>query len=72
MHIAYCILHIAYCILHININEYKQNIINTKDNTELRLMWDDSIDYRVINNDYLGPTTEHVVDMYNRLMVFEK
>ena len=62
----------------VNLIEYmqsyndKQHIINTKDNTELRLMWDDSIDYRVINNDYLGPTTEHVVDMYNRLMIFEK
>jgi len=34
----------------------------------LRLFWKDSIDFRVINNDYLGPTAEAVVEMYKNLI----
>ena len=36
--------------------------------TELRMFWKDSIDYEIINNDYLGPTAEAVVNMYQGLL----
>jgi hypothetical protein len=36
--------------------------------TELRMFWKDSIEFEIINNDYLGPTAEAVVDMYKALL----
>jgi len=42
--------------------------IEEEAHTELRLFWKDSIDFRVINNDYLGPTAEAVVEMYKNLI----
>jgi hypothetical protein len=59
----------------INLIEYmstydiNKNKIDNNCNTELRLLWEDEIKYSVINNDYLGPTFEHVVDMYERLIL---
>lgn len=48
---------------------YPNNLeIEQKGNTEIRLFWSDSIDWRIKNNDYLGPTREHVVEMYQKLM----
>jgi hypothetical protein len=43
-------------------------IIEERADTELRLFWKDSIDFEVINNDYLGPTREAVIEMYQNLM----
>ena len=37
-------------------------------NTELRLLWQDDIDFTIANNDYLGPTFEHVVNLYEALV----
>jgi len=42
--------------------------IEAKANLELRLFWKDGIDFEIINNDYLGPTKEAVVEMYQNLM----
>jgi hypothetical protein len=33
------------------------------------MVWQENIDYRIINNDYLGPTFEDVVSMYHKLVV---
>jgi hypothetical protein len=41
--------------------------IELKADTEVRMFWKDSIDFEIINNDYLGPTAEAVVDMYRNL-----
>jgi len=37
-------------------------------NLELRIWWKDTIKFEIINNDYLGPTKEAVVEMYKNLM----
>ena len=42
--------------------------IESKADTELRIFWKDSIEYEIINNDYLGPTSEAVIDMYRQLL----
>jgi len=36
---------------------------------ELRIWWKDDIKFAVINNDYLGPTFQDVVNMYHGLML---
>lgn len=36
--------------------------------TELRMFWDDTIDWKIVNNDYLGPSPEHVVNYYHDLI----
>lgn len=46
---------------------YNDSIISTKANLELRMFWKDTIEYEVINNDYLGPSFEDVVEMYTGL-----
>lgn len=43
-------------------------LIESRANTELRMFWKDTIEFEIINNDYLGPTAEHVVDMYKNLL----
>lgn len=35
---------------------------------ELRMFWSDTIEYKIINNDYLGPTFEDVVNYYHDLI----
>jgi hypothetical protein len=35
---------------------------------ELRMFWKDTIDFEIINGDYLGPSYEAVVDMYVNIM----
>jgi hypothetical protein len=58
----------------INLIEYmanynhKSNIIEEHKKEELRLLWTDTLDFKIINNDYLGPRFEDVVDMYEYLM----
>jgi hypothetical protein len=42
--------------------------IEEQANTELRLFWKDNIDFEIINNDYLGPTREAVIEMYQNLI----
>lgn len=49
-------------------NEYEDNIKKYK-STELRMVWQDEIDFKIINNDYLGPTFEDVVSMYHGLVI---
>jgi len=43
-------------------------LIEENAETELRLFWKDTIDFEIINNDYLGPTREAVIDLYKNLM----
>lgn len=58
----------------INLIEYmtKYNqvdeIIQQNSQLELRLWWKDDITYAIINNDYLGPTFQDVINMYDALM----
>jgi hypothetical protein len=42
--------------------------IEMKGNTELRVAWRDSIDWEIINNDYLGPTVGAILAMYQNLI----
>lgn len=51
--------------------QYNNNepLIKLRGKTELRLLWDDTIDFSIINNDYLGPTFEDVVNMYEGLIL---
>jgi hypothetical protein len=42
--------------------------IEEKATTELRMFWKETIDFEVINNDYLGPTREAVIEMYQKLL----
>jgi hypothetical protein len=51
--------------------QYNTNepLIKKRGKTELRMLWDDTIDFSIINNDYLGPTFEDVVNMYEGLIL---
>lgn len=51
------------------IYDEKADLINQNWHLELRLKWKDSIDFEIINNDYLGPSFEDVVNMYHNMMV---
>lgn len=42
--------------------------INLHADKELRMFWEDSINYKIINNDYLGPTFEDVIRYYHELV----
>jgi hypothetical protein len=59
----------------INLIEYmtqyntNEPLIKQRGKTELRMLWDDTIDFSIINNDYLGPTFEDVVNMYEGLIL---
>lgn len=35
---------------------------------ELRMFWISDIDFAIANNDYLGPTAEAIIQLYNRLL----
>lgn len=48
---------------------YHESLIKSRGNTELRLLWTDTIDFNIINNDYLGPTFNDVVNMYEGLIL---
>lgn len=58
----------------VNLIEYMQkydmmnDLIQTNSNLELRIWWKDSITFQVINNDYLGPTFQDVINMYDLLL----
>jgi len=58
----------------INLIEYMQKydthneLINNYANLELRIFWKDSISFAVINNDYLGPSFQDVINMYDALL----
>jgi hypothetical protein len=54
-------------IEYINYGDF-ETVINRDWKTELRMFWKDDIDYSLINNDYLGPTREAVIDMYVNLI----
>lgn len=43
-------------------------VIEKNADQELRIFWKDTINFSIVNNDYLGPTKEAVVDMYKNLM----
>jgi hypothetical protein len=51
--------------------QYNQNesLIKDRGKTELRLLWQDTIEFNIVNNDYLGPTFEDVVNMYDSLIL---
>ena len=59
----------------INLIEY-MNAYNTEyeskikpnNYTELRMLWWDDLEFNIINDDYLGPTFEDVVNMYEYLI----
>ena len=44
--------------------DYDEVTIKKYANLELRMFWKDDIEFEVINNDYLGPTFEDVINMY--------
>lgn len=58
----------------INLIEYMtpfqemDKIIQDNSHLELRIFWKDNIVFEVINNDYLGPTFQDVINMYHGLM----
>lgn len=58
----------------INLIEYMtlydqcQEQIDNNANKELRMFWSKNIKYKVINDDYLGPSFEDVVNYYEELM----
>jgi len=54
-------------IEYINYGEFEK-IIDRDWKTELRMFWKNDIEYSLINNDYLGPTREAVIDMYVNLI----
>ena len=45
-----------------------QDKIDKHRNTELRMFWEDTIEWKIINNDYLGPAFEDVVNYYHNLV----
>jgi hypothetical protein len=52
-----------------NLTYYPHGIeIERNAGTELRMFWKDSIEYEIINNDYLGPTDTDVIRMYQQLL----
>ena len=55
-------------IEHMQIYNIQDSLIKQRGNTELRLLWNDTIDFSIVNNDFLGPTFENVVNMYHRLL----
>lgn len=46
-----------------------KQLLNDHGNTELRLLWEDTIDFNIVNGDYLGPTFEDVVNLYETLLL---
>lgn len=59
----------------INLIEYmtlyndKSDEIQLNAHLELRMFWKDDIKFEIINNDYLGPTFQDVINMYHNLML---
>jgi len=41
---------------------------NNASNSELQFFWKDKIDLKIINNNYMGPTVNHVLGYYNGLL----
>jgi hypothetical protein len=58
----------------INLIEYMipyndiQDQIEKNCKKELRMFWEDTIEWKIINDDYLGPTFEDVVNYYHNLI----
>lgn len=42
--------------------------IETRAESELRMFWIDTIDFAVVNNDYLGPTADAIYNIYRKLL----
>jgi len=55
-------------IEYMSIYSQNENEINEKSYLELRMFWKDDINYQIINNDYLGPSFEDVINMYHGLL----
>lgn len=51
---------------HIDYGHHEQKI-KEYGNTELTMFWADTIKYSIINNDYLGPDVQSVIDMYKNI-----
>lgn len=52
-----------------SINYHPHNLlIEQNSHLELRMFWQGSINWKVINDDYLGPTFEEVYDWYQQLI----
>lgn len=58
----------------INLIEYMipynqiEDQINKNGKKELRMFWEDTLEWKIINDDYLGPTFEDVVNYYHNLI----
>lgn len=53
----------------LNFIEYVQGIGNIDDDvSDLSFFWKDTIEYKILNNDYMGPTVEHVLSYYGVLL----
>lgn len=53
---------------YINYGVYEITIIQ-HGGTELRTFWRDDIAYTIANNDYMGPTREHLIEMFTNLIL---
>lgn len=58
----------------INLIEYMtkydvlDELIQKNSQLELRIWWKDTINFQIVNNDYLGPTFQDVINMYDALL----
>ena len=58
-------------IEHINYGAYEEEI-KRLGNTEIKMFWKNTIDYKFINDDYMGPTREAVIEMFIKLIVSDE
>lgn len=56
-----------------NFIDHQEELINignpSNDILDLSFFWKNSVPYSIINNDYLGPTSTHVKEYYNDLLI---
>ena len=55
-----------------NFIEYETHLDNiadnyVKENAELQIFWENEIDLKIVNNDFLGPTVDSVKEHYKDL-----
>ena len=55
-------------IEYMRIYDEKNKLIQENSQLELRIRWKDTIEFEVVNNDYLGPTFQDVINMYHDLL----
>ena len=57
----------------VNFIDHEQKLVNisnpSQDISDLSFFWKNSVPYSIINNDYLGPSVEHVIKYYDELLL---